>query len=84
MIKEKTAKMEENKENRALIMRLVNRGIVAETCDRESAILEEIDELEAEVSDEKLNKLLSEFSEAVKLRKKLEKRYNEFLEESIA
>lgn len=84
MIKEKTAKTEENKENRALIMRLVNRGIVAETCDRESAILEEIDELEAEVSDEKLNKLLSEFSEAVKLRKKLEKRYNEFLEESIA
>lgn len=84
MTKEKTAKIEENKENRALIMRLVNRGIVAETCDRESAILEEIDELEAEVSDEKLNKLLSEFSEAVKLRKKLEKRYNEFLEESIA
>ena len=83
MIKEKSVKIEENKEDRSLIMRLVNRGIVAETCDRESAILEEIDELEAEVSDEKLNKLLSEFSEAVKLRKKLEKRYNEFLEESI-
>jgi len=64
-------------------MRLVNRGILAETSDRESAILEEIDELEGEVSDEKLNKLLSEFSEAVKLRKKLEKRYNEFFEESI-
>jgi len=84
MIKEKTAKIEENKENRALIMRLVNRGIVAETCDRESAILEEIDELEAEVSDEKLNKLLSEFTEAVKLRKRLEKRYDKFLKESTS
>jgi hypothetical protein len=84
MTKEKTTKIEENEQNKALVMRLVNRGILAETCDRESAILEEIDELEGEVSDEKLNKLLSEFSEAVKLRKKLEKRYEELLEESIA
>ena len=84
MTKEKSVKIEENKEDRSLIMRLVNRGIVAETCDRESAIMEEIDELEGEVSEEKLNKLLSEFGEAVKLRKKLEKRYNELLEESIA
>lgn len=83
MTKEKSVKIEENKEDRSFIMRLVNRGILAETCDRESAILEEIDELEGEVSDEKLNKLLSEFSEAVKLRKSLEKRYNEFFEESI-
>jgi len=84
MNKEAIETINKSEENKALVMRLVNRGILAETCDRESAIMEEIDELEGEVSEEKLNKLLSEFSEAVKLRKKLEKRYNELLEESIA
>jgi hypothetical protein len=84
MNKETIETINKSEENKALVMRLVNRGILAETCDRESVIMEEIDELEGEVSDEKLNKLLSEFSEAVKLRKKLEKRYNELLEESIA
>ncbi len=84
MNKETIETINKSEENKALVMRLVNRGILAETCDRESAIMEEIDELEGEVSEEKLDKLLSEFSEAVKLRKKLEKRYNELLEESIA
>jgi len=73
--------IEEN-ENKALMIRLVNRGMLAETCDRELAIMEEVDNLEGEASDEKLNKLLSEFSEAVKLRKHLEKRYSELLKES--
>ena len=76
-----TGKSEENK---ALMLRYVNRGMLAETFDRELAILEEIDKLKGKESDEKLDKLLSEFTEAVKLRKRLEKRYNKFLEESTA
>ncbi len=71
-------------ENKALMLRFVNRGMLAETFDRELAIMEEIDKLKGEVSDEKLDKLLSEFTETVKLRKRLEKRYNKFLEESTA
>ena len=71
-------------ENKALILRYVNRGMLAETFDRELAIMEEIDKVEGEESDEKLDKLLSEFTEAVKLRKHLEKRYNKFLKESTA
>lgn len=73
-----------SKENKALMLRFVNRGMLAETFDRELAILEEIDKLKGKESDEKLDKLLSEFTEAVKLRKRLEKRYNKFLEESTA
>lgn len=76
-----TAKSEENK---ALTLRFVNRGMLAETFDRELAIMEEIDKLKSEESDEKLDKLLSEFTETVKLRKRLEKRYNKFLKESTA
>jgi hypothetical protein len=76
-----TGKSEENK---ALMLRFVNRGMLAETFDRELAIMEEIDKVEGEESDEKLDKLLSEFSETVKLRKRLEKRYNKFLKESTA
>jgi len=76
-----TGKSEENK---ALMLRFVNRGMLAETFDRELAIMEEIDKAEGEESDEKLDKLLSEFSETVKLRKRLEKRYNKFLKESTA
>ncbi|NCV02287.1 MAG: hypothetical protein EBV53_14055 [Proteobacteria bacterium] len=76
-----TGKSEENK---ALMLRFVNRGMLAETFDRELAIMEEIDKVEGEESDEKLDKLLSEFSETVKLRKRLEKRYEKFLEESTA
>ncbi len=76
-----TSKSEENK---ALMLRFVNRGMLAETFDRELAIMEEIDKVEGEESDEKLDKLLSEFSETVKLRKRLEKRYEKFLEESTA
>ena len=60
-------------ENKALMLRYVNRGMLAETFDRELAILEEIDKLKCEESNEKLDKLLSEFTEAVKLRKRLEK-----------
>jgi len=60
-------------ENKALMLRFVNRGMLAETFDRELAIMEEIDKLKSEESDEKLDKLLSEFSETVKLRKRLEK-----------
>ena len=71
-------------ENKALMLRYVNRGMLAETFDRELAIMEEIDKLKGKESDEKLDKLLSEFTEAVKLRKRLEKRYNKFLEESTA
>ena len=71
-------------ENKALMLRYVNRGMLAETFDRELAIMEEIDKVEGEESDEKLDKLLSEFTEAVKLRKHLEKRYEKFLEESTA
>jgi hypothetical protein len=71
-------------ENKALMLRYVNRGMLAETFDRELAILEEIDKLKGKELDEKLDKLLSEFTEAVKLRKRLEKRYNKFLEESTA
>ncbi len=71
-------------ENKALMLRYVNRGMLAETFDRELAILEEIDKLKGQESDEKLDKLLSEFTEAVKLRKRLEKRYNKFLKESTA
>ena len=71
-------------ENKALMLRFVNRGMLAETFDRELAIMEEIDKLKGKESDEKLDKLLSEFTEAVKLRKRLEKRYNKFLEESTA
>jgi hypothetical protein len=76
-----TGKSEENK---ALMLRFVNRGMLAETFDRELAIMEEIDKVEGEESDKKLDKLLSEFSETVKLRKRLEKRYKKFLEESTA
>ena len=76
-----TGKSEENK---ALMLRFVNRGMLAETFDRELAIMEEIDKLKSEESDEKLDKLLSEFSETVKLRRRLEKRYEKFLEESTA
>jgi len=72
------------KENQALMLRFVNRGMLAETFDRELAIMEEIDKLKGKESDEKLDKLLSEFTEAVKLRKRLEKRYNKFLKESTA
>jgi hypothetical protein len=71
-------------ENKALMLRFVNRGMLAETFDRELTIMEKIDNLKGEESDEKLDKLLSEFTEAVKLRKHLEKRYNKFLEESTA
>jgi hypothetical protein len=71
-------------ENKALMLRFVNRGMLAETFDRELAIMEEIDKLKGKESDEKLDKLLSEFTEAVKLRKRLEKRYNKFLKESTA
>ena len=71
-------------ENKALMLRFVNRGMLAETFDRELAIMEKIDKLKGKESDEKLDKLLSEFTEAVKLRKRLEKRYNKFLEESTA
>jgi len=71
-------------ENKILMLRFVNRGMLAETFDRELTIMEEIDKLKGEESDEKLDKLLSEFTEAVKLRKRLEKRYNKFLEESTA
>jgi hypothetical protein len=78
---EVTGKSEENK---ALMLRFVNRGMLAETFDRELAIMEEIDKVEGKESDEKLDKLLSEFSETVKLRKRLEKRYEKFLEESTA
>ena len=78
---EVTGKSEENK---ALMLRFVNRGMLAETFDRELAIMEEIDKLKSEESDEKLDKLLSEFSETVKLRRRLEKRYEKFLEESTA
>lgn len=60
-------------ENKALMLRYVNRGMLAETFDRELAIMEEIDKLKSDESDEKLDKLLSEFTEAVKLRKRLEK-----------
>jgi hypothetical protein len=74
----------QSEENKALMLRFVNRGMLAETFDRELVIMEEIDKLKGEESDEKLDKLLSEFSEAVKLRKRLEKRYEEFLEESTA
>ena len=76
-----TGKSEENK---ALMLRFVNRGMLAETFDRELAIMEEIDKLKGKDSDKKLDKLLSEFSETVKLRKRLEKRYKKFLEESTA
>jgi hypothetical protein len=76
-----TGQSEENKE---LMLRFVNRGMLAETFDRELAIMEEIDKVEGEESDKKLDKLLSEFSETVKLRKHLEKRYNKFLKESTA
>jgi hypothetical protein len=58
--------------------------MLAETFDRELAIMEEIDKLKGEESNKKLDKLLSEFTEAVKLRKRLEKRYNKFLKESTA
>ena len=71
-------------ENKALMLRFVNRGMLAETFDRELTIMEEIDKLKGKESDEKLDKLLSEFTEAVKLRKRLEKRYEKFLEESTA
>ena len=71
-------------ENKALMLRFVNRGMLAETFDRELAIMEEIDKLKGEESDEKLDKLLSEFSETVKLRKRLEKRYDKFLKESTS
>jgi hypothetical protein len=74
----------QSEENKALMLRYVNRGMLAETFDRELAIMEEIDNLKGEESDEKLDKLLSEFTEAVKLRKRLEKRYEKFLEESTA
>jgi hypothetical protein len=74
----------QSEENKALMLRFVNRGMLAETFDRELAIMEEIDKVEGEESDEKLDKLLSEFSETVKLRKRLEKRYNKFLKESTA
>ena len=72
------------KENKALMLRFVNRGMLAETFDRELAIMEEIDKLKGKESDEKLDKLLSEFTEAVKLRKRLEKRYDKFLKESTS
>lgn len=78
---EVTGKSEENK---ALMLRFVNRGMLAETFDRELAIMEEIDRLKSKDSDEKLDKLLSEFSETVKLRIRLEKRYEKFLQESTA
>lgn len=71
-------------ENKALMLRFVNRGMLAETFDRELAIMEEIDKLKGKESDEKLDKLLSEFTEAVKLRKRLEKRYDKFLKESTS
>lgn len=73
-----------SEENKALMLRFVNRGMLAETFDRELAIMEEIDNLKSEDSNEKLDKLLSEFTEAVKLRKHFEKRYEKFLEESTA
>ena len=71
-------------ENKALMLRFVNRGMLAETFDRELVIMEEIDKLKGKESDEKLDKLLSEFTEAVKLRKRLEKRYYKFLKESTS
>ena len=66
------------------MLRYVNRGMLAETFDRELAIMEEIDKLKGKESDEKLDKLLSEFTEAVKLRKHIEKQYNKLSEESTA
>ena len=71
-------------ENKALMLRFVNRGMLAETFDRELAIMEEIDNLKGKESDAKLDKLLSEFTETVKLRKRLEKRYDKFLKESTS
>jgi len=75
---------DKGEENKALMLRFVNRGMLAETFDRELAIMEEIDKLKGKESDEKLDKLLSEFTEAVKLRKRLEKRYDKFLKESTS
>ena len=66
------------------MLRYVNRGMLAETFDRELAIMEEIDNLQGEESDEKLDKLLSKFTETVKLRKHIEKQYNKLSEESTA
>jgi len=75
---------DKGEENKALMLRFVNRGMLAETFDRELTIMEEIDKLKGKESDEKLDKLLSEFTEAVKLRKRLEKRYDKFLKESTS
>jgi len=75
---------DKGEENKALMLRFVNRGMLAETFDRELTIMEEIDKLKGDESDEKLDKLLSEFTEAVKLRKRLEKRYDKFLKESTS
>ena len=71
-------------ENKALMLRFVNRGMLAETFDRELTIMEEMDKLKGDESGKKLDKLLSEFTEAVKLRKRLEKRYDKFLKESTS
>jgi len=81
---EDTIEIIKSEENKALMLRFVNRGMLAETFDIELTIMEEIDKLKGEECDEKLDKLLSEFTEAVKIRKGLEKRYNKFLKESAA
>jgi hypothetical protein len=84
MVQDTTEVTGKSEENKALMLRFVNRGMLAETFDRELAIMEQIDKLKSNDSDEKLDKLLSEFSETVKLRRRLEKRYEKFLEESTA
>lgn len=81
---EDTIEIIKSEENKALMLRFVNRGMLAETFDIELTIMEEIDKLKGEECDEKLDKLLSEFTEAVKIRKRLEKRYDKFLKESTA
>jgi len=81
---EDTIEIIKSEENKALMLRFVNRGMLAETFDIELTIMEEIDKLKGEECDEKLDKLLSEFTEAVKLRKRLEKRYDKFLKESTS
>jgi len=81
---EDTIEIIKSEENKALMLRFVNRGMLAETFDIELTIMEEIDKLKGEECDEKLDKLLSEFTEAVKIRKRLEKRYDKFLKESTS
>jgi hypothetical protein len=75
---------DKGEENKALMLRFANHGMLVETFDRELTIMEEMDKLKGDESGKKLDKLLSEFTEAVKLRKRLEKRYDKFLKESTS